>query len=267
MKLAVSNIAWPAVCNAEAFAVLSANGITGLEVAPSVIWPDWKNITAPALHSFRRTAEEAGLQIVALQSILFQKPGLHLFGDPAVRHALLEHLKFCADLAAGLGAKCVVFGAPKNRARGDISESCAFDIAAGVFSEAAQEFASRGTCLAFEPNPEAYSCDFATTSESAAALVGAVNSPGFRLHLDTACLYLAGETAAQAVYKNAEILAHFHVSEPHLHSFASPQLEHAAIAEALENYPHWVSLEMRSTTTPMDSLRQAAAFLRNTYGH
>lgn len=266
MKLAVSNIAWPASCHHEAFALLAASGIAGVEVAPTTIWPEWKNITPASLRAFRQTVLDAGLEIAALQAILFQKPDLQLFGDETSRRALRNHLHVCAGIAAALGAQCVVFGAPKNRLRGSLSETDALNRAAELFAEIAPVFASNGTCLVFEPNPAVYGCDFATASHTAAHLVRTVNSAGFRLHLDTACLHLAGEDPAQAIPAHWGHLAHFHVSEAHLGPFDSPQLNHPAAAQSLQSYRHWISLEMRCTATPLESLHQAAAYLRRTYG-
>src|SRR5207249_4548742 len=134
----------------------------------------------------------------------------------ADREALYRHLCFCADLAAELGAECMVFGAPKNRNRGTLSEDDAFAAAAELFARAGAYCAQRGTCLGFEPNPSQYGCQFAADSVTAARLVRTVGSAGFRLHLDTACLHLAGEDAVAAIGGNADILCHFHVSEPYL---------------------------------------------------
>ena len=118
MKIAVSNIAWPAENDAEAYATLQAHGISALEVAPSRRWPHWKGIGEASIAEYRQTLAGEGLSVFSLQAILFQQPDLRLFGTDADRAALDRHLRFCADLAVGLGASCAVFGAPKNRDKG-----------------------------------------------------------------------------------------------------------------------------------------------------
>jgi D-psicose/D-tagatose/L-ribulose 3-epimerase len=210
--------------------------------------------------------EDAGLRISSLQSILFQKPPWQLLGDSADREALYRHICFCADLAAELGAECLVFGAPKNRNRGTLSEDDAIAAAAEFFSRAGAYCAQRGTCLGFEANPAQYGCQFATDSVTAARLVRAVGSAGFRLHLDIACLHLAGEEPASAILGNADILCHFHVSEPYLGAFSAPEAPHQAIAAALVSYPRWVALEMRAADPPLPALEEAVLFLERTYG-
>lgn len=260
-----SNIAWPAEADAEAFAVLRANGVASIEVAPSRVWPQWQNLDP---RSCRRQLADAGFSISSLQAILFQKPDLRLFGTDSDRIELMDHLSMCADLAASLGAKVAVFGAPKNRDRGTVAEEEAFRLATDFFARAGAAYASRGVALGFEANPTNYGCNFTTTARDAARLVRAVGSPGFLLHLDTACMYLAGEDSAELIRENSDILCHFHVSEPHLGAFHAPVAAHKASAEALRQvgYTGSVVLEMRPSDPPLPPLAEAAAFLRETYG-
>jgi sugar phosphate isomerase/epimerase len=268
MKLAVSNIAWPAELDAEVFVFLAANGVTGLEVAPTRVWPQWQGISPASVREFRHVVEAGGLRISSLQSILFQKAELSLFGTDQDRRAMEDHLRLCADLAADLGAECMVFGAPRNRDRGLTPEAFAFGIAQRFFGQVGAYCAERGVCVGFEANPAEYKCNFATDSGAAARLVRAVGSSGFRLHLDTACLHLAGEDATQAICENTSILRHFHVSEPFLGDFSAPVAAHVGAAAALRNvnYDHWVALEMRTADPPLPSLEQAIRFVRGIYG-
>ena len=268
MKLAVSNIAWPAELDATAFEFLAASGIQAIEVAPTRVWPNWEGMDSAGVGEFRRTVESYGLRISSLQSVLFQKPELNLFESDDVRRAMEEHLRRCADLAADLGAECMVFGAPRNRDRGPLSVEQAFAIAAEFFARVGEYCAKRGVYLGFEANPAEYTCNFATDSVTAAKLVRAVGSAGFRLHLDTACLHLAGEDTARAIRDNADILRHFHASEPYLAGFSTPLAAHNEGAAALRSvhYDHWVALEMRAADPPSPALEEAVSFIRGIYG-
>jgi D-psicose/D-tagatose/L-ribulose 3-epimerase len=268
MKLAVSNIAWPAELDAVVFEFLVAGGIDAIEVAPTRVWPHWQGIDAASVRAFRRVVESSGLGISSLQSILFQKPELNLFGSDEDRRAMKEHLRQCADLAANLGAGCMVFGAPRNRDRGSLPEAEAFAIATDFFARVGADCAQRGVYVGFEANPVEYKCNFATESGTAARLVRAVDSEGFRLHLDTACLHLSGENAVRAIRDNADILRHFHASEPYLAGFSAPASAHAEAAAALRSvaYDRWIALEMRTADPPLPSLEEAVRFVRGIYG-
>jgi sugar phosphate isomerase/epimerase len=268
MRLAVSNIAWPEELDAAAFEFLVANGVGAVEVAPTRVWPHWQGVNPASVRQYRRVVESAGLRISSLQSILFQKPGLNLFGSGQDRQAMEEHLRRCADLAADLGARCMVFGAPGNRDRGPMPEAQAFAIAVDFFARVGEYCAKRDVCLGFEANPVEYKCNFATDSGTAARLVRAAASEGFRLHLDTACLRLAGEDAARAIRDHAGILRHFHASEPYLAGFSAPVAAHQEAAAALRSvrYDQWVALEMRAGDSPLLALEEAVRFVRRIYG-
>jgi D-psicose/D-tagatose/L-ribulose 3-epimerase len=267
MKLAASNLAWPVDAEQEAFRTLRSFAVNAIEVAPTRIWPEWRGATLPAAREYRRRVESEGLTISSLQAILFQKPELRLFGSLSQREALSIHLHYCADLAAELGAVSVVFGAPKNRDRGTISESEAFAQATEFFSGLTPYYAGRSARIVLEANPAVYGCNFVTDSGTAGDLVRAVAAEGFALHLDSACMLLAGEEPASAIRAGADILQHFHASEPHLADFANPLSDHAGAAAALAQagYQGYVALEMREGGPAIPALEQALAFVATSY--
>lgn len=268
MKLAVSNIAWTREDDAGAYEVLLTNGIETLEIAPTRVWPEWRGIDQRSIGRFRRQLDAAGIRVSSMQSIFFQKPGLRLFGSEEDRRAMYGHFCYCADLGAALGAECLVFGSPRNRLRESLSEAEAFAIAVDLFSAVGEYYAARGVRLGIEANPQQYGCDFITDSRTAVSLVRAVNSPGIVLHLDTGCLQLAGESPADVIRNNSDIVRHFHISEPFLGPFSVPSAAHTETAHALRStgYQGFAVLEMRPSGQPLVALRDATACLRRMYG-
>jgi sugar phosphate isomerase/epimerase len=268
MKLAVSNIAWPSEMDEPVLAALESAGVTGVEAAPTRWWPEWKGVSAEAAKVYRQRFEARGFQIPALQAILFARPEDKLFGTDLQREGLVNHLRMCADLASALGARSLVFGAPKNRELNGIPEDKGFDMAREVFASVGKHYADRSVCLCLEANPTQYACQFMTNSLVAGKLVKAVDSPGVGLHLDTACMHLAGENIAESIERNFDVLRHFHASEPFLGSFDAPVVDHATAAGMLSKlgYKGWVSLEMRETNPPLEGVKRAISFLANTYG-
>jgi D-psicose/D-tagatose/L-ribulose 3-epimerase len=272
LKVSVSNIAWPAAMDGLAYHLLAQNGIGGIEVAPTRVWPDWSGITPQALAELKSAIAAEGLQVSSLQAILFQKPELQLFAEGSAAKAFADHLRFCAELAAQLGAKSVVFGAPRNRDRGSLSEDEAFDRAVALFGPIAEVYTANGVALGLEANPVQYACNFVTHGATAARLVRAVDNPGLRLHLDIACAAMAGEDIATLVRANADILTHFHASEALLGAVGEEGGEdsaaHSAAAQALREggYQGWIAVEMRSQEDVAASLQKAAQFAVKTYG-
>ena len=265
MKLSISNIAWTA--ELDDIMLLRLQGkVAAIEIAPTRLWSDWQ-FTEADVNDCLQTLARHDLVCSSLQAIVFGKPDLKLFGTPDQRIALVEHLKRVADLSAMLRARPMVFGAPKNRDRGDLDTQTAFSTAADVFSEVGDYCAQRQVCLCIEPNPPAYGCNFITNSQQGIDLVQAVNSPGFRLHLDAAGMHLAGDDASRSLTAAADVLEHIHISEPNLSDFANPQVDHAQVAHGLRNigWDKWISIEMRASTDPIKSVEQSIAIVRELY--
>lgn len=267
MKLAVSSIAWENPLDTAILAMLRDAGITGIEIAPTKCWPEWRGMNIAAARAIAAQYQDSGFTIPSFQAILFAKPNLKLFGDADTRRALHDHLLRVADIAAAMGAEKLVFGAPHNRHPGDLTPEDCFNIARDFFVHLAPFYAERGVILALEPNPTAYGCQFITNSHEGRELVKAVNHPAFRLHLDAACMFLAEESGANAIRENADILCHFHASEPQLGAFDAPQAPHAANATALKDikYPGWVVLEMRQQPDEFTVLRDSVHHFHQLY--
>jgi sugar phosphate isomerase/epimerase len=267
MKLAVSNLAWPAEQDEAAAETLAAHGIRGLEIAPSRIWPAPLDATPAQIDSCRRFWESRGISIVAAQSLLYGQPGLALLEDAATRARTLDYLCAMIRLCARLGAQALVFGSPKNRRLGAGDPSAAWRIAVDFFAHAAACAREAGTVLVMEANPPEYGSDFVTRASQALDLVRAVNHPAFRLHLDTGCMTLASDPLS-VIGEAIPLLRHFHVSEPGLTPIGSPTVDHPAFARELHTfgYAHWISIEMLpANPSPLDALSHSIRFTQNLY--
>jgi len=252
MKLAFSNIAWAPHDDPDVLALLSRQGIAGIEVAPTKIWPKWEGATPTAAQTYRSHLRNLGFDIPALQAVLFGRPEARLF-DRDGEVAFVSHLTYVAELAGELGARAVVLGAPRQRDRGTLTMEAAFDRAAEILHGLAGTFAARGTCLCIEPNPRRYACNFIVNASEGADLVRRVNHPGFGLHLDAAAMFLEGDDPAQLWPELGSLVRHFHISEPDLGNFCSPQVPHRANLDFLNStsYAGWCSVEMREPTLPL----------------
>lgn len=268
MKLAISNIGWKREDDAAVADVMRNAGVTGVEIAPTAVWPEPLTASPEELRAHRTWWSDRGIQIVALQALLYGHPELTLFGAPEPRAAMLRHLTGMMDIAAALGAGPLVFGSPANRAVGDLPASRAHEIATEFFREAGARAAERGVALCVEPNPPAYKCDFVTTVADGLALVRDVASPGFGLHVDAGALALNDEPIASTIGAAAGAMRHFHASEPFLAPLGSGTANHETCAEALRasGYRGWVSLEMRQPADGLDGVRRSLDLLRARYG-
>ena len=270
MKLAISNIAWEAKDDELVAALMREHGVDGVEIAPTVHWPSPLEASEDELRAYRGFWNSRGIEIVALQALLYGRSDLTIFGSEEKRRETLAYLAGMARLGARLGARPLVFGSPKNRLVGDLSPEAVEEIACAFFEAAGRAAADEGVVLCIEPNPEDYGCDFVTNARQGLELVTQVGSPGFGLHLDAAGLTLAGDPLVPSLEDCASSLCHFHASEPHLGPLGEGGVDHATLAQTLSRlgYTKRVSVEMRrpSKPDPEAELRRVLGFLRATYG-
>lgn len=267
-RIAVSNIAWEREAEPRILAAMKEAGASGVEVAPSKIWPGWEGASPASARGYREELADKGFAIPALQAILFGKPEMKVFGDAASREALLSHLETVSELAAAMGAGVMVFGSPKNRDPGDLPPQLAFEQGAEFFARAAEIAAAHGTSIGLEPNPKHYACRFLTNWKDVKRMVETVDHAGLVTHLDVACIALEGDDPAEAVDTCKGGIGHFHVTEPELGAFSDPAMPHQPTAEALKRagYEGWLSVEMRPAPDPVEAVRTALNFVKATYG-
>ncbi len=245
MKLAISNIAWERHNDPAILELLKTNNITGIEVAPTKLWQDWKGASYKEAKKYKKFMKEQGFELPAMQAILFGKPELQLF-DTTSHTIFLEHIKLVASLANGFGSKVLVFGAPKNRKRGQIPYNEAIDVAVDFFHKAGKICTEHECYIGLEHNPVEYGCDFITNVLDAKALVEKVDHKGFKLHIDSAGLHMCGGDIASMINRSGEFI-HYHISEPMLKPIFGGIVDQKSGIEALRaiDYEKWVSIEMK----------------------
>lgn len=268
MKLAVSNIAWPVEQDVTVADELAALGVSGIEIAPTKVWPAPLEATDAEIDAYRRFWEARGIAIVAAQALLFGRPELTLFDGAEVRERTLDYLRGVVRVCARVGAKALVFGSPKNRRAGARDRTAVQQEAIDFFGRLGAAALAEGTAVVMEANPPEYGADFVTCAGEALELVRAVGHPGFRLHLDAACMTMAGDDPGAIVPDATPYLAHFHASEPQLAPLGTGSVAHGAFAAALAaaRYDGWMSIEMRQVD-PFDvaHIRDAVAVARAHY--
>jgi D-psicose/D-tagatose/L-ribulose 3-epimerase len=271
MKIAISNIAWSVEEEPAIGALMQHLGIQGVEVAPGKIGPKPALLSDDEVRRYRATWNDRGIEIVAMQALLFGVEGLAIFESAAARKKMGDYLARILQIGGTLGAKALVFGSPKNRLVGALSGAEIDSVAVPFFREMGAVAADNGTCLCIEPNPRAYGADWITTAKEAEAFVERVDRPGFGLHLDAGALHMQNEGPAEIRLAGNRI-RHFHASEPQLAPLqpgsAVPHETYAATLRAI-GYPRWVSVEMRQVPGQTSSLATVETALRcaiGTYG-
>lgn len=269
MRLAISSIAWRPEESEAVRQLLVDHAVCGVEVAPPQLFSDPLGVDNDEVRRVRQAWNDQGLAIIAQQALLFGHPELTLFGLEERRQETAAYLRAILRLGGELGAGPHVFGSPRNRARGDLSQAQAMAIAVPFFRELAVTAESFGTTLCIEPNAPAYGCDFITNTREALELVRLVDHPGFAFHLDAGVLTMNGESYEEALDMALPFLRHVHISEPFLAPIIGNQTDHHRLAHALKarGYRGWVSIEMKrpETESPLATLRECLEFAAGIY--
>ena len=239
MLLSITNIAWAAENDVEMYTFLHDSGFSGLEIAPSRIFPDkpYEHITG-----IRRYADELrkkyGLLISSMQSIWYGRSE-SIFGSCDERNVLIEYTKKAVDFAAAAECKNIVFGCPINR---NVPKSVmnSDEIALNFFARISEYAAKNGVVIALEPNPPIYGTNFINTTEQAIGLYRNLNVAGFRINIDVGTMIVNNESVS-LVAENLDTINHIHISEPKLVPIERRNIHQEILSLPFDKY---VSIEM-----------------------
>ena len=241
LKLAVSNIGWNAEQDEEAYALMKKYQFTGLEIAPTRIFPEkpYERLEEAALWS-RNLAKKHGFTVTSLQSIWFGRQE-RLFGTEEEREVLAEYTRQAIDFSSAVGSRNLVFGCPRNRVCPDGT-----DPEAGLrfFAEIGNYAAQRGTVIGMEANPAIYNTNYINSTSEALDLIRAVGSRGFLLNLDVGTM-IQNEEDPAGLEGNVNLINHVHISEPGLKPIEQREI-HQDLKRILTDgsYEGFVSIEM-----------------------
>lgn len=249
MRLAISNIAWDIAEDEAIVELLQHFGIDAIDVAPGKYFPEPANATDEDIARVRGWWSERGIEITGMQALLFGTTGLNVFGPAEVQKVMLQHLSAVFRIGAGLGARRIVFGSPKNRDRAALSDQETIDAAVPFFQQLGDIAKSFDVVICLEPNPPCYGANFMTTSFDTAQVVGQVAHPAIRMQFDTGAITINKEDPASVLKGYSAFFGHVHASEPDLLPLGDGGTDHMRMASALRQYlpNHVVTIEMLAT--------------------
>ncbi len=258
MKLSISNIAWTADQDEAVYRLMRRHGFTGLEIAPTRIFPDNPYDKLEEAHTWaKQLKREHVLEISSMQSIWFGRQE-NMFASEKERRVLLDYTKKAIDFAVAVGCKNLVFGCPRNRVISDAS-----DAGAGkrFFQEIGNYAYAKGTVIGMEANPTIYHTNYINSTADALELIEKVHSKGFLLNLDLGTMIQNGESI-DVLYGKIRYINHVHISEPFLSAIRERKI-HVQLREALrtERYCGFISVEM-SGAEDLKSLENCMVYVR-----
>lgn len=255
MKLAASDIAWSSEHDDEMYRFLKDNGFTGLEIAPTRIFPQnpYDHLSEAKQWS-RDLKNKYGLTVPSIQSIWYGQQG-NIF-NAEDRQNLIDYTKKAVDFAECIGAYNLVFGCPKARNVPDsMKEEEAEEIAVSFFKEIGNYAEKHDAVIALEANPVIYHTNFMNQTMDVVKMIQKVDSKGVLLNLDVGTdvynyeLDHGKNTQLSEDVKTAvKYVDHVHISEPGLKPIQKREY-HRELLKLLENthYEKFVSIEMGKT--------------------
>ena len=259
IRLAASNIGWKKEDDERIYAKMKELGYTGLEIAPTRIFPDQPYDRLPAVALFAAYIyQNYGFVIPSMQSILNGRSE-SLF-DQAGAYALTEYLDGAYRFAQSCRCPSLVFGCPRNRS---VPEGKTVFDADEFFRENGFLAAQKGVTLALETVPPCYNTNFLNRTADTFAYVRHLGAPGLAVNLDIGAMLTNGERLADFV-NDLPLISHIHISEPGLAPIA-PHPIHRELALLLKGlgYQGFVSIEMK--TTDADTMEAALDYVAEAF--
>ncbi|MCI8557221.1 MAG: sugar phosphate isomerase/epimerase [Lachnospiraceae bacterium] len=220
MNLSISNIAWDSKQDTFLYSAMQSLGYTGLEIAPTRIFPERPYEHLEEAREFAyQLKENYGLSVCSMQSIWYGRTE-SLFGTSKDRRKLLDYSKQAIDFASAMGCPNLVFGCPKNRQR---PEHAAIEPVLEFFQETAVYAARHHTVFSIEANPPLYHTNFINTTDQACSLVRHMRSSlsdpaarkGIAVNLDLGTI-LENQEPLEDFPSWLPLIGHIHISEPGL---------------------------------------------------
>lgn len=244
MRLSISNIAWESAQDSRVYEMMKKYRYTGLEIAPTKIFPDTPYERLQEALEWRKCLEEEhGFVIPSIQSIWFGRQE-KLFGTSKERQLLIDYTKKAIDFAVIIGCKNLVFGCPHNRMLPDGRNP---DKALPFFQELGDYAYANGAVIGMEANPPIYNTNYINDTLSALELIKKVGSKGFLLNLDVGTMIQNQEDVKELIGE-VKYINHVHISEPGLKLIEKREL-HRELYHLLkqEGYSGYISIEMGKT--------------------
>jgi sugar phosphate isomerase/epimerase len=261
VKLSVSNIAWSAEHDAEMYRFLGEQGFSGLEIAPTRIFPQdpYEHIEEAKVFA-DMLRNSYGLSVSSMQSIWYGKTE-NIFASNEDRAELIEYTGKAIRFAETLSCANLVFGCPRNR---NMPDPDMLPAAIEFFSAIGHYAFERHAVIALEANPPVYNTNFINTTGEAFDLCNKINSAGVRVNVDLGTVLYNNENLND-IKNNIHLVHHIHISEPLLVPVKKRTLHHE-LKTMLEgtNYRGYVSIEMKDTGD-IEGVKQTVRYIREAF--
>ncbi len=248
---------------------VSEIGFDGIEIAPFNVSDSVEDVSKERRAAMRKTAEDAGIEIVGLHWLLVSPAGLHITTpDDRHRERSWDYVKSLTHFCADLGGKVMILGSPKQRnlVEGD-SLDAAHERVIPHLRSVADVCGERNVKLLLEAL-DAEQTDFMSTVDEVIELLHRVDHPQVGYMLDTRAMSHMPGGVLGNIERYGQGAGHFHTNQPDGRGPGMGDFDFGPVLAALRDvhYLNWVSCEPFDYTpdsvtvarTALQTLRAAA---------
>jgi len=242
-RLCISNICVKTISQFQFACILKLFGVQNIQIAPTTLIDDWKNIEKMDLSVFTNQ----NLQVYSFQSITYGLNDLNIFNKNN-SELLLTHLKKVIDKAVENNIKVLVFGCPRNRKIEDNSnEKENNEIFIDFLRELGRYCENKDITICVEPNSKNYNCNFINKIEEAGEIVKKINHENIKIMVDIGNAIMEDDDL-QKIYEYNDIIHNIDVAQENMISFDKVMYidKHYDFKNILSNinYKNKINLEM-----------------------
>lgn len=255
MKLSISNIAWSAEYDDEMYHFLNEQGYSGLEIAPTRIFPENPYMHNKEAKSFAKMLRNTyNLNISSVQSLWYGRSE-NIFNSEDEREFLLDYTKKAIFFSEAADCHNLVFGSPRNR---NMPSTDFMPMAVDFFREIGLFALEHRAVIAFEPVPSYYGTNLINNTQDAFEFCRKVNCGGFKINYDLGTAIYNNENF-DIIGSNIELINHIHISEPLL-----AQIKKRDLHKQLKtlDYNGYFSIEMKNQGT-LETVKDAVLYLKD----
>ncbi|MDH4262392.1 MAG: sugar phosphate isomerase/epimerase [Spirochaetia bacterium] len=268
MKLAVSNIAWPAEQLDQHLRILSDEGIDGMELSPSMIWKDPTTIPDAEIVKLKDHVKSYNLLIPSMHSLTYPRPDFEIYGSEYKRNEIKDYIYKLGIMANIMECPIMVFGSGSLRKSKGMDKELCIRILTDFFQSVADRLMELNVMLLIEPLSRQYT-DIINTSTDGMDLVKKVNHAFFGLHIDLKSTFDENEDQELLWKSYSQDIRHCHVSNPEMEPPDETFSYHKKVAGSMRKYGYknFVSIEMKKKKDDTaDVLKKSARYLKSVYG-
>ncbi|MCA8987001.1 MAG: sugar phosphate isomerase/epimerase [Planctomycetaceae bacterium] len=241
-------------------------GYKGVEIAPFTMGATATDVSAVQRKEIRKTAEQAGLEIIGLHWLLAKTEGFYLTtNDAEVRQKTTDYFIELTRLCADLGGSLMVLGSPQQRnLLPGVSMEQANQNALDVLSGVIPELEKTGVTLCLEPLARTET-DFMITCAQGADMIHRLGSPSVRLHQDVKAMSDEATPIPELIHQFKDLTGHFHANDVNLRGPGMGDVDFAPIFQALADtgYDGWISVEVFDYSPGAETIaRESIEYMR-----